>query len=74
MDEIRNELIAIRNLKMNKDETQNELYYDLLLERFEIGLKRKKEDLENELKHVNDNLELLELVKNQIKEGVKNKK
>lgn len=63
MDEIRNELIVIRNLKKNKDKTQNESYYDLLLERFEIGLKRKKEDLENELKHVNENIELLEIIK-----------
>ena len=63
MDEIRNELIVIRNLKKNKDKTQNESYYDLLLERFEIGLKRKKEDVENELKHVNENIELLEIIK-----------
>ena len=71
MDEIRNELICIRNLKKNKDQSQNELYYDLLLERFEIGLKRKKEDLENELKHVNENMELLEIIK---KEILKNEK
>lgn len=71
MDEIRNELIAIRNLKKNKDENQNKLYYDLLLERFEIGLQRKKEDLENELKHVNENIELLEIIKKEVLENEK---
>jgi len=69
MDEIRNELIAIRNLKKNKDESQNNLYYDLLLERFERGLKTKKENLENELKHVNENIELLEIIKKEVLEN-----
>lgn len=69
MDEIRNELIAIRNLKKNKDNTQNNLYYDLLLERFEIGLKRKKEELENELKRTEENIELLKMVKKEVLEN-----
>lgn len=69
MDEIRNELIAIRNLKKNKDNTQNNLYYYLLLERFEIGLKRKKEDLENELKRTEENIELLKTVKKEVLEN-----
>jgi hypothetical protein len=73
MDEIRNELLNIRNYALAKEE-EKRAWLEILLERFEIDLERKKEDLENELKHVNDNLELLELVKNQIEEGVKNEK
>lgn len=71
MDEIRNELLNIRNYALAKEE-EKRAWLEILLERFEIDLKRKKEDLENELKHINENTELLELVKNQIKEGVKN--
>ena len=68
MEEIRNELINIDilNKKMKKKE-DTKFYFELLLERFEIDLKRKKQDLEHELEQIKDNLILLEQVKENIK-------
>ena len=72
MNEIRNELIHIRNLKKKIEKGENlTLYFDLLLERFEIDLKRQKEEKENELKYINENLELLKIIKSEVEENEK---
>lgn len=62
MNEIRNELLILRNIikKDNNKTTEKIIDYSMLLERFKIDLDRKKEDLQHELKSINDNIEILE--------------
>ena len=64
MSETRNELLGL--LRYVNSEDNKDIYLSCLLERFEIDLKRKKEDLQNELKQVNSDMETLEYVKEKL--------
>ena len=64
MNEIRNELLLLIPLVKKEDK---KIYFDMLLERFESDLKKQKEDLKYKLKEIDDNIELLEYVKKEIK-------
>ena len=67
MDEIRNQLLLIRSLKKSIEKNDDiDFYFMQLLERFEIDIKRKKEDLEHELEKVENNIEVLEIVKKEV--------
>lgn len=67
MDEIRNQLLLIRSLKKSIEKNEDiDFYLMQLLERFEIDIKRKKEDLQHELEKVENNIEVLEIVKKEV--------
>ena len=57
---MRNILVNLRTY-LNKKDT---IYLDMLLEAIENELKTKKSNLQYELKEINDNLKLLEEIKN----------
>ena len=61
--EIRNELLRILHLMKSEDK---DFELELLLERFEIDIKRQLEDLQNKEKELNDNLQTLEFVRNEL--------
>lgn len=64
MNEIRNELLILRNI-IKKDEqktVEKIIDYGMLLERFKFDLTEKKENLQNELEKVNNNIEILESI------------
>ena len=61
--EIRNELLGILSL-MKYDKEQWRL--EMLLERFEIDIKKQLEDIEYKQKELKDNLETLEYVKKEL--------
>ena len=72
MDEMRNQLLLIRSLKKSIEKNDDiEFYFMQLLERFEIDIKRKKEDLEHELEKVENNIKVLEFVKKEVLENEK---
>jgi len=68
ISETRNELLSILYMVKgnNKDAIKRNL--DALLESFERNMKNKLEDLDREKIIINDDLELLEYVKEKIKE------
>lgn len=61
MDEIRNEILILKNIiKKDDNKTADKMIdYGMLLERFKIDLDRKKEDLQHEKEKVDRNIELL---------------
>jgi len=64
MNEIRNELLILRNI-IKKDEqktVEKIIDYGMLLEKFKFDLTEKKENLQNELEKVNNNIEILESI------------
>ena len=64
-NEIRNELLGIMYLVKGKEENKK-FNIEYLLERFEIDIKNKLEDIEYQKRQLNDNLELLNYVKNEL--------
>ena len=62
-NEIRNELLGILSLMKNEDK---DFRVSMLLERFEIDIKRQLEDLEHKKKQLEDNLQLLDYVRKEI--------
>ncbi len=68
-NEIRNELLGLLSYVKSKDEDKD-IQLDILLDRFEIDIKRKLEDLEYEKRELKDNLRTLEYVKEQLKENL----
>ena len=69
---MRNQLLLIRSLKKSIEKNDDiEFYFMQLLERFEIDIKRKKEDLEHELEKVENNIKVLEFVKKEVLENEK---
>lgn len=68
MSEIRNELIYL--LKYVNSDNDKDIYLSCLLERFGEDLKRKKEDLQDELKQVERDMETLDYVKEQLKNKI----
>lgn len=69
ISETRNELLSILYMVKgnNKDAIKRNL--DALLESFERDMKNKLEDLDREKARINNDLELLEYVKENIKES-----
>ena len=66
MSETRNELLHL--LHYITSDSDKDVYLEMLLERFDIDLKRKKDTLENELKQVKEDMETLEFVKTKLNE------
>ena len=66
MSETRNELIYL--LKYVDSASDKDIYLSCLLERFEEDLKRRKEDLQNELKQVDSDMETLDYVKGKLQD------
>lgn len=67
MNEIRNQLLYI--LKITQTTEDKELYTELLLERYEIDIKRRLKEIEYEKQELEENLETLEFVRKKI--GIK---
>lgn len=63
MNEIRNELLTLLNLTKTDDK---KLYTELLLERFEIDIKRQLEDIQYKEEQLKDNLETLKYVREEL--------
>lgn len=63
MNEIRNELLTLLNLTKTNDK---KFYTELLLERFEIDIKRQLEDIEYKQKALQENLETLNYVREEL--------
>lgn len=70
MNEIRNELLNIYNYA-KADDKDKDLRLDMLLERFEIDIKRQLEDLHNKEQELKSNLETLEYVRNELRKEEK---
>ena len=70
MNEIRNQLLYI--LKITQTTEDKELYTELLLERYEIDIKRRLKEIEYEKQELEDNLETLAFVRNKL--GIKEDK
>ena len=67
MNEIRNQLLIIRNLKKAIEKNDDiDFQFSYLLERFQIELETKRKNLEYELKEVIENLETLNYVKSEV--------
>ncbi len=64
INETREQLLTILHLAKNEERAR--FYISLLLERFEYDLERKEKDLKRQLQKNNENMELLEYVKNEI--------
>lgn len=67
MNEIRNQLLYI--LKIAQTTEDKEIYTELLLERYEIDIKRRLKEIEYEKQELEENLETLEFVRKKI--GIK---
>lgn len=67
MNEIRNQLLYI--LKIAQTTEDKEMYTELLLERYEIDIKRRLKEIEYEKQELEENLETLEFVRKKI--GIK---
>lgn len=63
MNEIRNELLTLLNLTKTNDK---KFYTELLLERFEIDIKRQLEDIEYKQKELRENLGTLYYVREEL--------
>ena len=67
MNETRNQLLYILKIAQTKED--KELYTELLLERYEIDIKRRLKEIEYEKQELEDNLETLEFVRKKL--GIK---
>ena len=67
MNETRNQLLYI--LKIAQTTEDKELYTELLLERYEIDIKRRLKEIEYEKQDLEDNLETLAFVRKKL--GIK---
>lgn len=67
MNETRNQLLYILKIVQTKED--KELYTELLLERYEIDIKRRLKEIEYEKQELEDNLETLEFVRKKL--GIK---
>lgn len=65
MNEIRNELLTLLNMEKNGEDNKR-FYLELLLERFEIDIKRQLEDIQYKEKQLKDNLETLKYIKEEL--------
>ena len=63
MNEIRNELLTLLTLTKTNDK---KFYTELLLERFEIDIKRQLEDIEYKQKELRENLGTLYYVREEL--------
>lgn len=68
ISETRNELLSILYMVKGNNKDAKKRNLDALLESFERNMKNKLEDLDREKIIINDDLELLEYVKEKIKE------
>lgn len=64
MNETRNQLLYI--LKLTQTTEDKELYTELLLERYEIDIKRRLKEIEYEKQELEDNLETLAFVRKKL--------
>lgn len=69
-NEIRNELLLIKSIIVGKEENK-EIYTEQLLDRFEYDIKDQLKDLKYKQQELENNLELLEYVREEIKKGKK---
>ena len=70
ISETRNELLSILYMVKGNDKDAIKRNLDALLESFERDMKNKLEDLDREKTRINNDLELLEYVKENIKEEI----
>lgn len=63
MNEIRNELLLLLNLELEKDEKEKQFRLEWLLDTFENDIKSQLKDLRNKQKDLESNLETLEYVR-----------
>lgn len=70
ISETRNELLSILYMVKGNDKDAIKRNLDALLESFERDMKNKLEDLDRERTRINNDLELLEYVKKNIKEEI----
>jgi len=66
MNEIRNELLTIMHMELIKNKEDRQLQLSMLLERFEIDIKRQLEDIQYKEKELLDNLETLKYVREKL--------
>lgn len=69
MNEIRNELLLIKDLVKAKNDDDKNFQLEWLLGRFEIDIKEQLKDIEYKKQELEDNLKTLEYVKKEL--GVK---
>lgn len=63
MNETRNQLLNFRSIELSKNEQDKNIYMQMFLESYERELQRKKETLQEELKEIENNMKLLQIVK-----------
>ena len=69
MNEIRNELLLIKDLVKAKNDDDKNFQLEWLLDRFEYDIKTQLKDLESKKQELKSNLETLEYVRKEL--GVK---
>ena len=67
MNEIRNELLMILQMEKQTDSEERKLRLEWLLERFENDIKDQLKDLYYKKQQLDNNLEVLEYVRNELK-------
>lgn len=65
MNEIRNELLLIRNMELGKKEDR-QFYLENILERFQYDLERQLEELNNKEKELKQNLVIVEKLQKEL--------
>lgn len=65
MNEIRNELLLIRNMELGKKEDRK-FYLENILERFQYDIERQLEDLSYKEKELKQNLEIVNKLKKEL--------
>ena len=72
MNEIRNELLLLRNMELGKEENRN-FYIEQILERFQYDIEQQLEDLKHKEKELMQNMEIVKQLQKELikKEGGK---
>lgn len=70
-NEIRNELLMILQMEKQTDSKERKLRLKWLLERFEYDIKDQLKEVEYKKQQLEDNLEVLEYIRNELKKGDK---
>ena len=65
MNEMRNELLLIRNMELGKKEDRN-FYLENILERFQYDIERQLEDLKYKRQELESNLKIVEQLKKEL--------
>lgn len=65
MNEMRNELLLIRNMELGKKEDRN-FYLENILERFQYDIERQLEDLKYKKQELESNLKIVEQLKKEL--------